>query len=157
MNPDDYADTLEDWLEPTPLPAIDDYHVFARTAFGELIAFGSKNGHIIKVDPMWNAIYAVKNWITVLNTKWDKKISMFFGFAEKSKFDLDDMEDKPLFAPALKRLGPLGPDEMYGFVPALALGGTTKEENLKKMNIFVHLDILSELSDERVMPNWNLS
>ncbi len=41
--------------------------------------------------------------------------------------DLDD-----LFKPALKSLGPLKSDEMYGFVPALALGGQMELKNLQK-------------------------
>ncbi|WP_241150818.1 T6SS immunity protein Tdi1 domain-containing protein, partial [Pseudomonas viridiflava] len=38
-----------------------------------------------------------------------------------------------LFELALKKLGPLDPDEMYAFVPALALGGSMELKNLKKV------------------------
>ncbi len=38
-----------------------------------------------------------------------------------------------LFELALKKLGPLDSDEMYAFVPALALGGSMELKNLKKV------------------------
>lgn len=38
-----------------------------------------------------------------------------------------------LFELALKKLGPLDSDEMYAFVPALALGGSMELKNLQKV------------------------
>ena len=156
VNPDDYADTLEDWLAPTPLPDIDDYHVFARTAFGKLFAFGSKNGRTCTISPYWNAIFTKKSWANSKNQDWDNTISTFFGFATKEEYDIEDINGKPLFQRTLKRLGPCDVDEVYGFVPALVMGGEEIEANLQKMNIFIHLDILSQMSDERSLPMWNM-
>lgn len=51
-----------------------------------------------------------------------------------------------LFSRARKKLGPLKSDEMYGFVPALMLGGSEALENLEKVNIIEHLTFLSQLS-----------
>jgi hypothetical protein len=48
---------------------------------------------------------------------------------------------------ALKKLGPLHPDEMYGFEPALAVGGTSKIENLVKVKMIEHLILLSQLTE----------
>lgn len=35
----------------------------------------------------------------------------------------EDLDDNPLFDRAMAKLGALEADEMYAFVPALALGG----------------------------------
>jgi hypothetical protein len=154
VNPDDYADILADWIAPTPLPEIDDYHVFARTAFGTLYAFGSKNGRYFGVTPYWNAVFANKSWVTSVDHEWDETITQFFGFSTKEDYDVEDIKEKGMFDRAVKRLGPLGPNEMFGFVPALLLGGEEVEKNLEKTNIFIHLDILANLADERIMPRW---
>ena len=52
---------------------------------------------------------------------------------------------KELFDAALSRLGPPGVDEIYGFVPALALGGAEDPANLERVGARVHLDILRQL------------
>ncbi|MNJ79554.1 hypothetical protein D3C77_776150 [compost metagenome] len=51
-----------------------------------------------------------------------------------------------LFKSALKKLGQLKSDEMYGFVPALALGGAMELKNLQKVKTIEHLEFLSQLS-----------
>ncbi|RMM82688.1 T6SS immunity protein Tdi1 domain-containing protein, partial [Pseudomonas savastanoi] len=45
-----------------------------------------------------------------------------------------------------KNLGQLQSDEMYGFVPALALGGPVELKNLQKVKTTEHLMFLSQLS-----------
>jgi hypothetical protein len=52
-----------------------------------------------------------------------------------------------LFEPARERLGTLGSDEMYGFVPALMLGGPDSLERLEKLKAVEHLVLLSQLSE----------
>ncbi|EPM49801.1 hypothetical protein A256_19840 [Pseudomonas syringae pv. actinidiae ICMP 19103] len=51
-----------------------------------------------------------------------------------------------LFEPAREKLGPLKSDEMYGFVPALVLGGPMELKNLQKVKTIEHLTFLSQLS-----------
>ena len=51
-----------------------------------------------------------------------------------------------LFPPALETLGLLKTDEMYGFVPALALGGPMELKNLQRVKLIEHLEFLSQLS-----------
>jgi hypothetical protein len=60
---------------------------------------------------------------------------------------------KPLFARARKKLGVLAAGEMYGFVPALALGGTASVATLEKVAIIEHLDILAQLGPLRIFEN----
>jgi hypothetical protein len=53
--------------------------------------------------------------------------------------------DEPLFASALKRLGRLDEGEIYGFVPALQLGGTFEVESLHRMRLAEHASFLTQL------------
>lgn len=56
-----------------------------------------------------------------------------------------------LFAPALNQLGPLGNDEMYGFVPALALGAPSDLQHLQKVKAVEHLVFLAQLAPLEMM------
>jgi hypothetical protein len=42
VNPDDYDDVLTEWITGTPLAKLDNFHVIARTAFGNLYLWGEK-------------------------------------------------------------------------------------------------------------------
>ena len=48
---------------------------------------------------------------------------------------------------AAKAVGPLGWDEMYGYEPALALGGSGDPETVRRLNIFNHDLLLSQLGE----------
>jgi len=67
------------------------------------------------------------------------------------KADQTDDKDAPLFGRALELLGPLAHDEMYGFVPALALGGPCRLDHLQKVKAAEHLMFLAQLGERRVM------
>ena len=76
----------------------------------------------------------------------DQQMLTFFGYTKRAPNDF-----AALFTPALKKLGRLEHDEMYGFVPALALGGPSDLAHLQKVKAVEHLVILAQLSDLRVM------
>ncbi|QJQ01665.1 hypothetical protein C798_15890 [Herbaspirillum rubrisubalbicans Os34] len=48
---------------------------------------------------------------------------------------------------ARSKLGPLEPHEIYGFEPAIVLGGKIRLENLAKVNANVHLTILRQFAE----------
>ncbi|WP_229381237.1 DUF1851 domain-containing protein [Shewanella psychropiezotolerans] len=64
---------------------------------------------------------------------------------------MKDLDENPLFERAMALLGPLEADEMYGFVPALAIGGAPKLENLQKVKVIEHLTFLADLGEKTVM------
>ncbi|AHC83635.1 aspartyl-tRNA amidotransferase subunit B [Pseudomonas monteilii SB3101] len=70
----------------------------------------------------------------------DRQVQNFFACRDLDSNDFDEM-----FEPAKKNLGILGPDEMYGFVPALVFGGPIRFENLEKLKAIEHLVLLSQL------------
>ena len=49
------------------------------------------------------------------------------------------------YTEAVNRLGKLEHDECFGYVPLLGLGGSEKVENLKKVKIREHIEIISQL------------
>ena len=53
---------------------------------------------------------------------------------------------EPLFRKANKRLGLLGPDEIYGYKLPLAMGGDAGLGNIAKMQVREHLSILAQLT-----------
>lgn len=48
---------------------------------------------------------------------------------------------------AAKDVGPLAWDEMYGYEPALALGGSGKPETVRRFNFFNHHLLLTQLGE----------
>ncbi len=47
----------------------------------------------------------------------------------------------------MEKYGSLGENEIFGFEPAIVLGGETKLENIRKLDMHIHLDILRQLSN----------
>ena len=151
VDPNDWEDTLEEWIGDTPFMGKDAYYVIARSAFGEFILWGTKTGPSLSVVPAYGWVFPAFDPETFARRGPDKELQLFFSANSRSSYDLTDTEDKPLFERALATLGPLDHDTMYGFVPALALGGEPNLENLQKLDAHVHLSILSQVTELQVM------
>ncbi|MBI6707348.1 DUF1851 domain-containing protein [Pseudomonas syringae] len=139
VNPQDYDQLLDHWLATTPLHQRDSYHVIARSAFGILYVWGETSGYCLTLNS-YISRYSGRTSIFTGN-KINFGVRAFFSSMIAEYNDLDN-----LFKPALKSLGPLKSDEMYGFVPALALGGPMELKNLQKVKTIEHLTFLSQLS-----------
>ena len=57
----------------------------------------------------------------------------------KEFFELDN------YTAAVSKLGELKYDECFGYVPLLGLGGSEKVENLKKVKIKEHIELITQL------------
>ena len=152
VNPQEYEPTLEAWIGNTQFMEQDTYHVIARSAFGELYFWGEKSGDSLTILP-WDALAFPSTGAAkyVSEGKADDAIKWFFGGQQREDFDLEDDGERPLFTPALKKLGQLKFDEIYGFVPALALGGSATLPHLQKVKAIEHLLLLAQLAPLRVM------
>ncbi|KPY87574.1 hypothetical protein ALO97_03442 [Pseudomonas syringae pv. tagetis] len=139
VNPQDYEDLLTDWLAGKEVFKNDNYHVIARSAFGELYLWGEKGADSLSITSYMSR-YSTNNSIFAGGEE-DYGIRVFFSSMQLEHNDLDSF-----FEPALKNLGQLQSDEMYGFVPALALGGQMELKNLQKVKTIEHLTFLSQLS-----------
>ncbi len=145
VNPTDYAHIKDAWLAETPLATLDTFHVIARTAFGKLYLCGEKTGASTTIICIHNEILAQKNRLKPRSLQnQDSSIQALFGVAEPDGCDYKDTSGKLLFNRAMKKYGPLASDEMYGFEPALVLGGAPTLENLRRLKLDPHLLILRD-------------
>lgn len=147
VNPEDYADLLAFWLEGSGLERADSFHVVARTAFGDLKVFGEDTGTAMTVSPALNRVFALAS---NFRAKSERQLfiaagDLYAGASLKMGDFASDAEGY-LFEPALRTLGPLEPDEMYGFEPALVTGGTAVLANLRRVKLHAHLLILRQLA-----------
>ncbi|MBY4871253.1 DUF1851 domain-containing protein [Burkholderia sp. Bp9017] len=150
VNPDEYEDVLDMWLEDTIFEEVDSYHVIARTAFGKLYAWGEKTGPSLTVSCPTHSLIALERDLKGPLKNPDFRVQTFFGSKTRNECDLKDEAKAPLFGRALGELGKLGPDEMYGFEPALVAGGQMNLDHLKKVNLDVHLTILRQLAPPKI-------
>jgi hypothetical protein len=146
VNPEDYEDLVDEWLENTSLEEIDAFHVVGRTAFGDLYVCGERTGVSLTINCLLNTILALpKDLKPKSQEDLDWSVKSFIGLTV-DECDLKDESGTPLFERAVAKLGPLESDEMYGFEPALVLGGKMQLENVVKLKLDVHLTILRQLA-----------
>lgn len=147
VNPADYEDVVDAWLAGTPFAEADTFHAIARSAFGDLYLCGEKTGPCVTLACALTSIIALQKEVRPKDAEeLNLEIRIFFSGASPSGSDLKDIHRKPLFTRALKTLGPLSDTEMYGFEPALPVGGSLELETLRKVEAHPHLMILRELS-----------
>ena len=151
VDPDEWEHVLDAWIGDTPFMERDAYYVIARSAFGELILWGTNTGQSLKIVTPYGWAFPDFEPEVFRKRGPDRSIQLFFSASSRESYDFDDLNDKPLFERALAKLGPLDHDTMYGFVPALALGGQETVDNLQKLDAHVHLEILSQLTELQVM------
>lgn len=139
VNPHEYEPVLEAWIGDTHFMEKDAYHIIARSAFGGLYFWGEKTGNsLILFAP---GSYCIPSKSVVAREKMNFRVQVFFGSLSQKDNDFNGM-----FAPALKKLGRLKHDEMYGFIPAIALGGPAKVDHLQKVKAVEHLTVLAQFA-----------
>jgi hypothetical protein len=151
VDPDEYEPALEAWIGDLPPMERDAYYVIARSAFGQLFLWGTKSGPSLDINSPWGMIFPKDKSEKIAAGDADFLARMFFETKDRISLDLKDYLDKPLFDRALKTLGPLAADEMYGFEPALALGGKADIKNLRKVKAVEHLVMLAQLGERQIM------
>ena len=140
VNPQEYEGVVASWLEGTEFEERDTYHLIARSAFGDLYLWGEKTGFSLKIDTC--IARCVVEDFEITADDMDQELKNFLLSVEIEYNDFDN-----LFQPAKKKLGVLRHDEMYGFVPALMLGGPETLNHLEKLDAVVHLTILSQIAE----------
>ncbi|WDY56096.1 GAD-like domain-containing protein [Pseudomonas sp. PSKL.D1] len=138
VNPQDYEGVVTSWLEGTTLEPIDTYHLIARGAFGDLYFWGEKTGASLEITAPLSR-YILRDSLYG-SDQLEKNFQCFFINNDAEQSDYGE-----LFAPALKKLGPLKSNEVYGFRPALLLGGHDSIKNLEKVSVIEHLTLLSQI------------
>ncbi len=154
VNPEEYEPVLEACIGNTFFMEKDAYHIIARSAFGHLYFWGEKTGDSLRILP-WNALAFPSNESErfISQKKNNEVLQWFFGGLDKCYLEIEDDHEKPLFDRALKKLGRLSSDEIYGFVPALALGGPAELNHMEKLKAVEHLVFLAQLAPLEIMEN----
>ncbi|RRV04166.1 DUF1851 domain-containing protein [Pseudomonas sp. v388] len=140
VNPQEYEGVVASWLEGTKFETFDVYHLIARSAFGDLYLWGEQTGASLKITSILSR-YTTHQSI-YLRDKMDKGLRSFVLGRQVEDNDYGDF-----FTLAKNKLGTLRPDEMYGFVPALMLGGPATLKHLEKVKAVEHLTFLSQLAE----------
>jgi hypothetical protein len=139
VNPAEYEAVIRTWMSDSGIPNADTYHAIARGAFGDFYLWQQTTGRWFTLSALCARYMQSNREITP--DRFNEEIEGFFVSMDRQANDFDD-----LFEEALKKLGPLQPDEMYGFVPAIALGGPGTLNTLQKVKTIEHLTFLSQLS-----------
>ena len=146
VNPDAYADIVRMWLEGTVFEQIDRYHAILRTGFGALFVWGESNNQPFVIDCPCHSIVAEESRLRRRDEDAEFALQVFIGSLDDEDVEIEDPDGQPLFERARRALGELGPDELYGFEPALVMGGKARLENLQRMKAHQHLMILREFA-----------
>lgn len=147
VNPQEYESVVGEWLKGRKLGGGDVYHVIARSAFGTLYLWGEQSGYSLKISSV--DAYYIRRVPISTGDQFDFGVRCFFsGLTVKS----NDYEN--LFDVAKNKLGRLHEGEIYGFTPALALGGQSTLARIEKVNAVEHLTFLSQVSEleELIIP-----
>jgi hypothetical protein len=152
-NPAEYQDLLDMWLDGSPFENRKDLSVIARSAFGYLYVWAKGRGKVITINPNLNTIhFDPKNNATQLDDgREDMKMRYYWGYCHIGSFDKTDESEKPMFARALKTLGQLKSDEMYGYKHRPALGGKEVVSNLDIVKLEVYHHIAQQMEPPQVI------
>lgn len=132
VNPDDYVDIF--WEIYGDKGYDTDPIVVMVTAMADIIFFTSR-GYFCYID--------------VRHEKWDvigKMFSLTMRRMLPAEFRHTLLSWEP-YEDAVKTLGVPAYEECFGYDPLLSLGGAEKVENLRKVNLAVHLDIVSQTQE----------
>jgi len=158
VNPEEFEDTLESWIGDTEIVNKDDYHVIARSGFGNLYLWGQETGFMYEIECNNGWILEKDGYTkTISEGKSDFALQVFLVCFDAEDIDLDDFEtDKPLFDDLVKKFGPLDDDEVFGFEPALFLGGDQTFKNINKLDLHTHLNILADFGQHELVTKDDL-
>jgi hypothetical protein len=154
VDPEVWDEAMESLLEGTGLLEQDSYHVIARNAFGDLWLWGEKSGPSISIRSAYGLVQPSFDLEGLREDGGDLRVRYFFSGKARRSVDLLDDKQKPLFERALKKLGPLQSHELYGFVPLVGAGGACQLKSLQKLDAQVHMAILADMTEMRVMPDY---
>lgn len=119
-------------------------HIIGLSAFGNLLIWNEKY-HIISIDLV--NLKAFGSSLEKNEESNEKNLALIGGLSvvDRPSFDERDSNGEGLFKPALQKLGRLKPNQIYGFVPMLALGGNRSIDNLKIVSAPEHLLMLAQV------------
>lgn len=126
INPDDYSDFVKkSYFEKNCIPLL-------ITALGDIIVW-EENAYFFIIQYRYNNFSALARGYRVF-AKLLEETGYFY-----EKANLKNIKE------ALNMLGTVSYDESYGYVPLLSLGGAEKPENLQKVKLREHLELMYQV------------
>lgn len=147
VDPDDYEDVVDAWLKDTYLKEIDIFHAIAISGFGNVYLCGEKTGRCVTISPIFNTLFVETKHLKRQQTQKNLNISIESLFIVS---DIEGYNKKGLFEKAVKKWGSLGKNEIFGFEPALILGGEFDIKYIQKVDARIHLSLLAQLEDPEI-------
>jgi hypothetical protein len=153
VNPSLYQSILDSWLEGSPFENRNGLSVIARSAFGLLYIWEKGKGNVMTINPNNNVItLAAETDVKSLSLDDEnQEMRIYWGFEDPEYIDETDINETPLFSRALKKLGQLKSDEMYGFSHRLTLGGKETLENLEIVKLDVYHDLAQQMEPPKII------
>lgn len=139
VDPAAYIGVLEDLLKGNPFIQPEDVVPYSITAFGHMRVWHRKFGHA-NIDFLKAMIYFPNEPVEELSDT-DRELNLTVTIPDKVMGDHYE-----LLSVCLKKFGPINEAEIYGFVPALALGGIADIKHVEKLSAPKHLSMLSRLA-----------
>ncbi|WP_246616302.1 GAD-like domain-containing protein [Shewanella sairae] len=150
-NPAEFEDVLESFLEGTEFADYDNYHVIARSAYGELYLWGEKTGYSLSIIPHLNWIKTNKGSEgDIANSKANEAIQHFFAIRKVKTID-ELVGSSSLFPSVLKKHGSIGKDEVMVFTPYLFMGGRKSPDAMAKEDLHVFLQVMADLGGAEII------
>ena len=123
INPDDFLDfTQKSYFEKSAIPLL-------ATALGDIVVW-EDNAYFFILQYRYNNFSSLARGFKVFEKLLDET-EYFFKKVQAKNFN-----------EALQLLGVPAYDECFGYVPLLSLGGSEKPENLQKVKLREHLEIM---------------
>ncbi len=143
VDPTEYAGVCETIFEGDPEIDPERSHIVGLSAFGNLLVW-NEDYNLLRIDLV--NLRASGPEITKKNGFLDGDLAIIAGLAvvNRDSFDERDSDGEGLFKSAKQKLGQLDLNQIYGFVPILALGGNRSVEHLKIVSAPEHLLILAQ-------------
>ncbi|MEU4312441.1 GAD-like domain-containing protein [Nocardia sp. NPDC024068] len=157
-DPAAWQPAVDAWTRNLDLPFGDDWIAVTRTAFGTLDLWGRRTGMSLSISPHsgW-VIHRDRSERMTSPFERDSQIYAALMSGGPESADLTGDDEEPLFVRLRDALGPVGPDAMYGFFPARALGGALSPDHAEIVDAEVHLELLADLTPRRVMDTDDLA
>ena len=158
-DPFQFKSILNFLFEGDPEFNTEDFLVYFYDAFGELSTWNKKM-KFLRIKFPFNQIDFSKN----------QNINKFNGDTLSDDFIIGgsigssleagswiDEKGNQMFPQALKKVGKLAAGEIYGFVPALSMGGDNVVENIQRFPLKEHISFLVSVSEMKLVEYINES
>ena len=150
VNPKRYTAVVDEWLKGTPFENYDSYHLIALGGFGKIYLWGEKTGNSLSITASYGTMYPTDkiDFISRKIDNYELLIKSFFAGMDRKYLDEQDEKGEGLFDKAATLLGYLKLGEIYGFSPAIPMGGTVAIDHVKKVDAVSHLYFLASLGEK---------